>query len=275
MQGAKVVGSGSCAVGNPFSHSPQPTAHNPLFPLLSLIRFHYHCSFVIVLLGVLTVTRRFTFDLIASLALLYVSFNVLLYGGIYAINAVADAREDRLHARKKNRPVASGTVSRGSAARFAAVLLAVAFATGFGLFGPRLGIFYAAFLAVNLIYTFVAKRVAFAELAFNAGTYPLRYLMGAWVAGGRVSPFLPGLVFLVAVGACTVRRSVEGSPRYSRAVLIAIEIAAFACIAALRLLDAVNHNVFYYCAGGTYAVLVFGTEFASPMRRAFLRFWTK
>ncbi len=262
-------------VGSSGSEIRTPPSQNPFAPLLSLIRFHYHCSFVIVLLGVLTVTRRFTFDLIASLALLYVSFNVLLYGGIYAINAVADAREDRLHPRKRNRPVASGSVSRGSAAWFAAALLAAGFATGAGLFGARLALFYAAFLAVNLVYTFIAKRVIFAELAFNAATYPLRYLMGAWIAGRSVSPYLPGLVYLVAVGACTVRRSVEGSPRYSRVVLIAIEIAAFACIGVLRITDTVNHNVFYYCAAGTYVVLVFGAEFAPPMRRAFLRFWTK
>ena len=242
---------------------------------LALIRFHYHCSFVIVLLGVLTVTRNFTFDLVSSLATLYVSFNVLLYGGLYTINAIADSRSDRLHRSKRNRPVASGAIAHTAAARTATALITAGFATATLLFDARIIGLYAAFVAVNLTYSFLTKRVAGIELLVNAATYPLRYLLGAYVAGGTVSAYLPGLVFLVAIGACALRRSVEGSPHYSRRVLFASEVAALAGIALLRLLDRRNHDVFYYCAAGTFVVLVFGTESLAPMRRAFLRFWTR
>ena len=242
---------------------------------LAVVRFHYHCSFVIVLLGVLTVTRNFTLDLVSSLAMLYVSFNVLLYGGLYTVNAIADSRSDRLHPSKRKRPVASGAIAPTAAAWIATALITAGFATAMLLFDGRVIGLYAAFVAVNLTYSFLTKRVAGIELLVNAATYPLRYLLGACVAGGTVSAYLPGLVFLVAIGACALRRSVEGSPQYSRRVLLAIEVAALAGIGLLRLLDHRNYDVFYYCAAGTFVVLVFGTESLPPMRRAFLRFWTR
>src|SRR6476661_1739798 len=56
-----------------------------------LIRFPYHLSFVGVLLGVIIVKQHWSALLVRDILLLYVSFNVLLYGGLYTINAITDA----------------------------------------------------------------------------------------------------------------------------------------------------------------------------------------
>src|SRR5688572_27157306 len=87
---------------------------------VALLRFHYHCSFVGVLLGVLIVTRQWSGPLAWRIFLLYVSLNLLLYGGLYSLNAITDAEADSRHAFKRGRPVASGAISRKAAGAFAA-----------------------------------------------------------------------------------------------------------------------------------------------------------
>ena len=65
-----------------------------LHSLLRLIRFQYHITFIGVILGAALVARGLPQSLAQSLALLYVSFNVLLYGGIYTMNDILDAESD-------------------------------------------------------------------------------------------------------------------------------------------------------------------------------------
>lgn len=84
-----------------------------------LLRFHYHCSFVGTLLGSLVVTRHWPGLLLWRTFLLYVSMNVLLYGGLYSLNAITDAEADSHHPLKQTRPVPSGEISRKAAGVFA------------------------------------------------------------------------------------------------------------------------------------------------------------
>src|SRR5262245_42237384 len=97
---------------------------------VALIRFHYHCSFVGSLLGALVVTRDWPGLLLWRFFLLYVSMNVLLYGGLYSLNAITDAEADNCHPFKRRRPVASGEISRKAAGVFAAGLIVAGFVTG-------------------------------------------------------------------------------------------------------------------------------------------------
>jgi len=239
-----------------------------------LIRFHYHVSFSIVLLGVLTVTRDITVPLLLSLAGLYLSFNILLYGGIYTFNAIEDARSDGEHPRKRWRPIPAGEIELGSAWKFAAVLLGSGFLAGWVLFGRDMLSVFLGFVGANLFYTLVAKKIAYLDIAFNSVTYPLRYFMGTLVAGGGVSSYLLCLVFLVAIGACAVRRRVESNGRYSSTGVLVMETAPLVVMGILRMVDQSTPDVFYACATGTHVVLIFGPKILKPFRRALLTFWS-
>src|SRR5688500_20161439 len=85
---------------------------------VALIRFHYHSSFIGVLLGALIVTRDWSGPLAWRILLVYVSMTVLLYGGLYSINAITDAEAASRHPLKRTRPVASGETSRKAAGLF-------------------------------------------------------------------------------------------------------------------------------------------------------------
>src|SRR5258707_13336742 len=76
----------------------------------------------------------------------------LLSSGIYAINDVRDRFEDRLHPRKRFRPVAAGSLSPETAIILGIALMAV----GLGLcwfIAPLLALVGIAYLALTLSYT--------------------------------------------------------------------------------------------------------------------------
>ncbi len=75
-----------------------------MMPLLALIKPRYHLSFVTVAVAALLFADPVDITAAEKLWWLYISFNVLLYGGIYTFNDIADRQEDAHHAVKRLRP---------------------------------------------------------------------------------------------------------------------------------------------------------------------------
>lgn len=117
----------------------------------------------------------------------------MLASGLYAINDVRDAAEDRLHPRKRHRPVAAGELSglvaalTGAGSILAGVLLCAAIspllaAVGFG------------YVALTLAYTTVFRYVPVLDIVAIAGGFVLRA-----VAGGVSAPVTLSSWFLLVV----------------------------------------------------------------------------
>lgn len=242
-------------------------------------------TFANVVLGALLVSRAPTPALLASLALAYLSFNVLLYGGVYTINAVADRESDARHPGKRLRPLPSRRVGAGAAVAFAAAILAAGLASGYLLFDRRVFCVYVAALALNALYTFFARGVAYLEIVVNSATHPLRLLMGAYLAGGDPPPALVLAAFFLAFGIAAVRRCVERDVsgwearralrHYSDRALLLLRVCAVLAILLLLGVDrslpaAVDAGVAAACA-----VLVFGIEAGGAVRRFYVSMWTR
>ena len=85
-------------------------------PYLLLIRFYLHLNYNVVVIGSVFFPGPHVpvLDRVAALLKMYLCFNVCLYGGIYTMNAVTDAEEDRRHPSKRARPIPSGAVSEAA-----------------------------------------------------------------------------------------------------------------------------------------------------------------
>ena len=160
----------------------------------ALLRTGYHANYLIVVTGALyhgnlPSSLGAGGALIARLAGLYVSFNVLLYGGIYTVNALVDLEEDK--ALKPWRPLATGAVAVPTARALAAALIGAGLATGVAL-GPSPAVprLYCAFLATNAVYSFVVRPRYGALLAAHtvSVTAALRLALGAVGVGGDMPP---------------------------------------------------------------------------------------
>ncbi len=118
----------------------------------------------------------------------------LASSAVYLVNDAADVEADRLHPRKRHRPIAAGHLSVRAAVVTAAVLAAaavlVAAATGWQLAALIVG-----YLALQLAYAFSLKHLYVLDICVVASGFLLRA-----VAGGLASHIAISQWFLLVAG---------------------------------------------------------------------------
>jgi decaprenyl-phosphate phosphoribosyltransferase len=136
-------------------------------------------------------------DVPARVAIACLAF-CLLASGVYAINDVRDAPEDRLHPTKRYRPVAAGELDArvatgvGLSLLLAGLLLCTAV-------GPLVALIGVAYVALTLSYTLVFRHVLVLDIVAIAGGFVLRA-----VAGGAAAPVALSRWFLLVVTGAAV-----------------------------------------------------------------------
>lgn len=252
---------------------------------LRLIKFRYHLSYGTVIFGALLFSPDPSIALARSLLVLYVLFNVLLYGGIYTLNDVADLHSDRLHPSKGRRPLASGEISVRAALILASLTIVTGLAGARWLFDTRLVWTFAGFLALNAVYSLGARNMPVLDLVFNSITHPLRFVMGVSLTGREAHLYHVAVVFALALGVASLRRIVEmgvsgWSGRrtlrcYSRGQLVALQYAAFGGITAFFAREGPAAPGFFLAVIPAYLLLVFGAQVSDRTRRLLVVLWTK
>ena len=127
----------------------------------------------------------------------FVAF-VLLSSGFYCINDALDVNEDRQHPIKRMRPVASGEISRSSAAILGVLLIGAGIALGFAV-NLTLGITCLLYIALQLIYNAWLKRVMMVDVTAVAAGFVLRAAAGAAAIGVKLSIWLALCVFFLTL----------------------------------------------------------------------------
>jgi len=122
----------------------------------------------------------------------------VLSGAVYIINDIVDREKDRRHELKRTRPIASGRLSCGTAALFAAVLAAAAFVAAFSL-GRSFGVVAACYFALMIVYSFFLKHVVIVDVLVIASGFVLRAAAGGCVIHVVISPWLLICTILIAL----------------------------------------------------------------------------
>jgi len=136
-------------------------------------------------------------DVPLRVGLAFVAF-CMLASGIYAINDVRDVEEDRLHPRKRFRPVAAGELSPRAAVALGIGLM-LAGVVLCAVLAPLLAVVGAGYLALSLSYTLVWRHVLLLDIFAIAGGFVLRA-----VAGGVASPVTLSRWFLLVVTSASI-----------------------------------------------------------------------
>ena len=126
----------------------------------------------------------------------------------YLVNDVHDAEADRLHPRKRSRPIASGRLGRRPALIAAGALDCLALATSATL-GLRTVVLLSAFLLLQTIYTFLVKRIFLADVLTISGLFVIRASAGAAAVRVRISPWLLVCTALLALFLAFAKRRAE------------------------------------------------------------------
>ena len=121
-----------------------------------------------------------------------------LSGVVYLVNDVADLERDRLHPRKRLRPIASGALSPRAAIAAAAALGVSALAASLWL-STAFAIAAAAYLALNLLYSFALKNIVIVDAISVSLGFVLRAVAGAVAIGLDFSDWLLICTILLAL----------------------------------------------------------------------------
>jgi len=108
---------------------------------------------------------------------------------IYLVNDVRDVEQDRLHPKKRFRPIASGEVSPGQAMRVAVALLTVGLITAVAV-RLEFAIVIVAYIALMLAYSYGLKRMVILDVFAIAAGFVLRAVGGAVAIDVPASPWL-------------------------------------------------------------------------------------
>jgi decaprenyl-phosphate phosphoribosyltransferase len=129
-------------------------------------------------------------ELIPGVFLLGLLGFCLTNSGVYTLNDLLDAEADRLHPRKRNRPIAAGRISTTAAAVQGAVLFLIGLGLCLATGKMAAGWLALLYVAVNLTYSLRAKRVALLDVFLLSSGYVIRVLLGCVLITASPSAWL-------------------------------------------------------------------------------------
>lgn len=122
----------------------------------------------------------------------------LLSGCAYILNDLQDVAADRLHPKKRLRPIASGDLSEGAAWIFFALATPLALALAWYL-SPLFFVAAVSYFVITLAYSYRLKHEVLLDVLALASGFVLRAVAGAFAIGVPISVWLLLCTFLLAM----------------------------------------------------------------------------
>jgi decaprenyl-phosphate phosphoribosyltransferase len=122
----------------------------------------------------------------------------LISSATYLVNDVRDREQDRLHPRKRSRPVASGELSPRAALRVAAVLALLGIGSATAI-TPGLGVVACGYLVLTASYSLWLRRIVVLDILAIAAGFVLRA-----IAGGVATDIYLSRWFVIVTASCAI-----------------------------------------------------------------------
>lgn len=122
----------------------------------------------------------------------FISFS-LMASIVYIINDIKDKEKDKLHEKKKNRPIASGAISIRSAIILAIVLFFASLFFEYLAVGKIIHLSYLyllIYIIINIAYSFGLKNIPLLDVTILVSGFLLRVLYGSAIIGVDISNWL-------------------------------------------------------------------------------------
>jgi 4-hydroxybenzoate polyprenyltransferase len=165
--------------------------------IIRLLRPHQWIKNGVVLAGLIFSGQAANPDYLEISLYALIAF-CLLSSSVYTLNDITDIENDRRHPYKKNRPLAAGRVSVATAAVIGLILAAGGLVISYYI---NLNLFYvsAAYLLLNILYTFILKNIVILDVMSIAAGFVLRALAGAVAIDVVFSNWLLITTFVLAL----------------------------------------------------------------------------
>jgi 4-hydroxybenzoate polyprenyltransferase len=140
--------------------------------------------------------------------LAFVSFSLCASGG-YVFNDLLDAAADRLHHRKRHRPIASGRVAAPVAVAIGSTLCGGGVMLAYFTLPVTFAAVIAIYLAATASYSLRLKREPVLDVMFLAGLYVIRVVGGGIAMRVPVSSWLLTFTLFVCLSLAFLKRYIE------------------------------------------------------------------
>lgn len=156
---------------------------------------------ILVFTAPLSAGSLFAESVLLKTLLAFLAFS-MVSATVYLMNDIKDVEEDRLHPRKRFRPIAAKELSVGAAWVLAGVTAVIGFGVGY-LVSLNLGITLTVYLVLQVLYSMFLKHQPIIDLAMVASGFLLRAIAGGVASGIEFSQWFLlvasfGSLFMVA-----------------------------------------------------------------------------
>jgi 4-hydroxybenzoate polyprenyltransferase len=141
--------------------------------------------------------EMFQSERVIAALLTFVAF-CLISSSVYVLNDIVDVEKDRQHPKKRNRPIAAGTVKVPAAIVYGVLLLIVALTLAWFIEFRVFGILLVYFV-MNILYSFWLKHVVLIDVFVIALGFVFRVSAGSYALPVEPSPWLLLCTLLLAL----------------------------------------------------------------------------
>jgi 4-hydroxybenzoate polyprenyltransferase len=184
------------------------SAPSPVMSLLKAMRLHQWMKNLLVFVPLMAAHQYADVQRDAMALMAFVVFS-LTASSVYLLNDLVDVQDDRHHARKRNRPFASGALSLITGWALWPVLLLVAAALSVAfmpvLFTVSLGVYF----VLTVAYSLLLKQMAVVDVLTLAALYTLRIIAGAAAIAVAVSFWLLLFSMFIFLSLALIKRYSE------------------------------------------------------------------
>lgn len=145
---------------------------------------------------------------ILNAALTFISFSFAA-SFIYVINDITDKEKDKLHPRKKYRPIPSGALSISNAYLIAIFLLLVSISILLYLNIPNLILIIVSYILLNILYAYYLKNISIIDCISISIGFELRIIAGCMAINVIPSDFILIVTFFIALMLAFIKRKGE------------------------------------------------------------------
>ena len=172
--------------------------------IIKLMRPHQYVKNLFIFLPLFFALKITDTVLLTNAFIAFIAFS-LTASAIYTLNDYHDIEEDKQHPKKKNRPLASGTISKPQAIVIMLVLLVLGFILMGTLSMEAAGILVT-YVVMNIAYSFYLKHVAILDVIIIAIGFVLRLFIGSAVTMIPLSMWIVIMTFLLALFMALAKR---------------------------------------------------------------------
>jgi 4-hydroxybenzoate polyprenyltransferase len=174
---------------------------------MRMLRVHQWAKNLLLFVPLVAAHRLGAWPLVVSCLIAFFAFS-LAASSVYVLNDLHDLAADRLHPRKRLRPLAAGTIPISAARTALAMLLAGAM--GLAALLPREFLaMLVLYLAISNAYTFVLKQKLMIDVLCLAALYTHRILAGGAATGIPLSFWMMAFSMFLFLSLAFVKRYTE------------------------------------------------------------------